>query len=118
MPLEWRECPNCGGSLESAESVCYRCGEERSLYGSGHPRFTLEARRVPLELGGLLKLFPANGAVVRHVGWCPAGVVGIDAFGALIWQLDLGYVGSIEVEGGTVRIDERPYDVDSGRPSA
>ncbi len=113
--LSWRDCPNCDATVDATLGVCDRCGEDIKAPGTGRPRFSAEARDAGVEMGGLLKLYPAAGARVRYVGWCPGGAIGIDAAGQLVWVANWAYMGSVEVDGAKLRFEGRPADIETGK---
>ena len=79
------------------------------------PRFTPEAREAPGEMGGLLKLYRANGDRVRFVGWCPGGALGIDGAGVVVWVENWRHMSGVSVSGKELRLEGRPADIDTGK---
>ena len=113
MAESWIDCPNCGATLESTSPECDRCHERRDAPGTGRPRFSAEAREIGL--GGLLKLYEAQGRVVRYVGRCPGGAFGLDEAGTVVWVEDLHYLASLECEGSVLKLNGKLADVDTGK---
>jgi len=109
------DCPNCGATSGANSSSCSRCGEVWSSPGTGRPRFSSAARDAGEGLGGLLKLYAAGGERVCYVGWCPAGAMGLDAAGDIVWLEDWGYMASVEVDGTRLALAGKPADLETGR---
>lgn len=110
-----RSCRNCGSTLALHGRVCDRCFAEEGRAGSGVPQFSAEARDVGESLGGLLRLHSVNGVGVRFVGWCPAGALGLDANGGVVWVEDWGWMADLSVEHGELRLAGRLADLETGR---
>jgi hypothetical protein len=68
-------------------------------------------------MGGLLELYPAEGEVVRFVGWCAGGVIGLGGDGALVWKIFFGHAGRVSVDGLRFTVNGLTFDLDSGSPS-
>jgi hypothetical protein len=49
------------------------------------------------------------------VGWCPAGALGIDSDGGIVWLVDWGYMGSVSVENRTLYLDGKLAEMDTGK---
>ena len=101
--------------MAQTADVCARCGEDRDAPRRGVPRFSAAAREAPHEMGGLLALYPATGHVVRFVGRCTSGAIGLSGSGVLIWVADLSYVGNVCIDGAALKIDGASFDVDTGK---
>lgn len=115
MAPTWTSCSNCGAALECNTSSCDRCGADQERPKTGRPRFSEETRQAAEGLGGLLKLYIVEGVRVQYVGWCPAGAIGIDASGKVVWEVDWGYMASVSVERKELRFDDKLADIETGR---
>lgn len=110
------DCTNCGATLPEYAATCDRCHAIRGDEGSGCPRFSEQARAAGESLGGLLRLYPAEGCRVRFVGWCPAGAFGLSFDGGLVWIQDWGYMSGVTVSGGSLSFEGRAADLETGDP--
>jgi len=115
MDTQSFDCPNCGATSHLTSKKCGRCAEVWDTPGTGKPRFSAAARDAGQNLGGLLRLYDAAGARVRHVGWGPAGAFGLDAAGDVVWIADWGYMTGVEVDGSELRLAGKAADLETGQ---